>query len=43
MELLTKRYAEKIIGTLGCFDRIVVKGTLTNLCYADGMTRYLKE
>jgi len=43
MELLTKRYDEKIIGTLGCFDRIVVKGTLTNLCYADGMTGYLTK
>ncbi len=43
MELLTKRYAEKIIGTLCCYDRIVVKGTLPTICYAEGMTRYLAK
>lgn len=41
MKLLTNRYAEKIIGTLGCYDRILVKGTLPTICYAEGMTRYL--
>lgn len=43
MELLTKRYSEKIIGALSCYDRIVVKGTLPTICYAEGMTRYLTK
>ncbi len=43
MELLTKRYAEKITGILSCYDRIVVKGTLPTVCYPKGMTRYLFE
>ncbi|MEO8567902.1 MAG: hypothetical protein ABI419_02155 [Ginsengibacter sp.] len=41
MELLTERYAEKIAGKLGCYDRILVKGTLPTVCYPEGMTRYL--
>ena len=41
MELLTSRYAENIVGVLGCYDRIVLKGTLPTICYSDGMTRYL--
>src|SRR2546425_12659661 len=43
MELLTKRYAEKIIGTLSCYDRILLKGTLPTVCYGEGMTRYLSN
>lgn len=43
MELLTKRYDEKITGTLSCYDRIVVKGTLPTICYPEGMTRYLAK
>jgi len=43
MELLTKRYDEKITGTLSCYDRIVVKGTLPTICYPEGMTRYLTK
>ncbi len=41
MELLTKRYEDKISGVLSCYDRIVLKGTLPTLCYAQGMTNYL--
>ncbi|MEJ7680413.1 MAG: hypothetical protein WKG06_21680 [Segetibacter sp.] len=40
MELLTKRYAEKITG-ISCYDRIVAKGNLPAVCYPEGMTRYL--
>lgn len=43
MELLTKRYDDKIIGSLSCFDRVVVKGTLPTICYAEGMTRFLAK
>ena len=41
MSLITERYADKITGVLGCFDRLIITGTLPTLCYADGMTRYL--
>lgn len=41
MNLITERYADKIAGVLGCFDRLIITGTLPTLCYADGMTRYL--
>jgi hypothetical protein len=39
--LLTQRYAAKIRGVLSCFDRIVLTGTLPEICFADGMTGYL--
>jgi hypothetical protein len=41
MELLIDRYAENILGVLGCYDRIIIRGTLPTICYADGMARYL--
>ena len=41
MCLITERYAEKISGVLGCFDRVVIQGTLPGLCHAAGMTDYL--
>lgn len=42
-ELLTDRYAEQIVGVLGCYDRIVISGQLQPLCYAKGMTKYLYQ
>jgi hypothetical protein len=41
MELLTKKYEKEISGTLGCFDRIVITGTIPGICYSSGMTSYL--
>lgn len=41
MELLTERYADKISGVLSCYDRIVLKGTLPTVCYAQGMSNHL--
>lgn len=41
MSLLV-RYASKIKGVLSCFDRVIIHGTLPGLCYAAGMTAYLK-
>ena len=40
-QLLTEKYAESLDGVLGCYDRIVITGSLAELCYAKGMTRYL--
>jgi hypothetical protein len=41
MELITERCADKIAGTLSCYDRMIVQGTLPIFCYAEGMTKYL--
>ena len=41
MELLTQRYNEKITGVLGCYDRVVLTGTLPVLSNAHHMTAYL--
>lgn len=41
MELITKRYSEKISGVLSCYDRIVIQGIIPGICYAQGMTGYL--
>jgi len=39
--LLTDRYSSEIIGTLSCYDRIVITGTIPRACYAQGMTDLL--
>lgn len=41
VELLTERYASQIAGVLGCYDRILIFGTLPGICYAGGMTSFL--
>jgi hypothetical protein len=41
MELLTERYKEKISGILGCYDRVIITGTIPGICFAQGMTSYL--
>ncbi|NLF43839.1 MAG: winged helix-turn-helix transcriptional regulator [Bacteroidales bacterium] len=43
MELLTSTYQNKISGTLDCFDRIVLSGTIPGICYSQGMTSYLYQ
>ncbi|MDO8691220.1 MAG: MarR family transcriptional regulator [Dehalococcoidia bacterium] len=42
MALLTERYAKQIRGVLSCFDRVVIMGTLPGVCYAEGMSVYLR-
>jgi hypothetical protein len=41
LTLLTERYAPQIAGTLSCWDRILLFGTLPRICFAEGMTSYL--
>ena len=41
MEILTTTYKDKINGTLGCFDRVIITGTIPQICYSQGMTSYL--
>ena len=40
-QMLTDRYQERLAGTLSCYDRIVITGTLPGACYAAGMTSFL--
>lgn len=37
MDTLLDRYSSKIVGTVGCFDRVAIQGTLPLLCFPDGM------
>ena len=37
MKAFIERYADKILGVITCFDRVVITGTLLEICYADGM------
>ncbi len=41
MPTFIERHASKIRGVLSCFDRVVLTGTLPDLCHADAMARYL--
>jgi hypothetical protein len=43
MELITERHAAKISGELSCLDRVVISGTIPGICYADGMSSYLRS
>jgi DNA-binding HxlR family transcriptional regulator len=43
MELLTQRYREKISGVIGCYDRIVMTGTLPVLSNAGHLTAYMLQ
>lgn len=40
-EMLTDRCRERLAGTLSCYDRVVITGTLPGACYAAGMTSFL--
>jgi hypothetical protein len=43
VELLTERHAQRIEGVLGCWDRMLIFGTLPKICFAGGMTSFLFE
>ena len=43
VELLTERHGGQIAGVLGCWDRMLVFGTLPKICFAGGMTSLLFE
>lgn len=43
MAPLTERYASKIRGVISCFDRVVITGTLPDICYADAMSSHLRS
>jgi len=37
------RYTDRIKGVVGCYERVVIHGTLPGICYAAGMTSLLKS
>jgi hypothetical protein len=39
--LITEQYQEQIRGTLSCYDRIILRGTIPVWCFAEGMTSFL--
>lgn len=41
MNTFVERHAETIRGVLSCFDRVVITGTLPDLCHAGAMAQYL--
>jgi len=41
MDLLTNKHKEHISGTLSCLDRVIITGTLPQVCHSQGMTSYL--
>lgn len=41
--MLTDRYASFILGVLSCFDRILLMGTLPDICHAQAFTRELNR
>jgi hypothetical protein len=40
IELLTERHAAQVAGMLGCWDRMLIFGTLPGVCFAGGMTSF---
>ena len=41
MKILTTTYQDEIEGTISCFDRLIITGTIPQICYSQGMTSYL--
>jgi hypothetical protein len=41
--MLTDRYAPRIRGVLSCFDRLLLMGTLPDICHAQALTRELNR
>lgn len=43
MKLLTETYQNEISCVLSCFDRLILSGTLPEISYSQGMTRYMYD
>jgi hypothetical protein len=43
MVVLTERHVDRILGVLSCFDRVVITGTLPEICHAGAMSSYLSS
>jgi hypothetical protein len=42
-QLLEQRFPRAIAGVLSCYDRLMLQGTLPNICFAGGMEQYLRR
>ena len=42
MKLFSDKYKNIISGKISCYDRVILTGTLPQICYSKGMTSYLK-
>jgi hypothetical protein len=42
-ELLTEKWADQLDGMLACYDRLILTGSLSPFCYAQGMSGYLRS
>lgn len=40
---LLERYQDKIRGVLSCYDRVVITGTIPQICHADAMASHLRS
>lgn len=43
MKQFLECHAKKIAGTLSCFDRMIITGTIPGICYDKGMASYLSS
>jgi hypothetical protein len=41
MSHLAERYRSSVVGEVSCFDRVVINGTLTEICHKGAMAQYL--
>ena len=41
-KLLEERFPDVITGVLSCYDRLMLQGTLPNICFAGGMEQFLR-
>jgi len=39
--MITETYNDQIMGTISCYDRIIIQGTLPGWCFDSGMTSFL--
>jgi hypothetical protein len=43
MSTLVERYADRVLGVLSCYDRVIVRGGIRGFDYAQAMESYLRE
>ncbi len=43
MNPFLERHQEQIAGVLECFDRIIITGTLPEICHAEALAHYLSS
>ena len=35
-----ERHADRIVGVVSCFDRVIIQGTLPDICHPDAITAF---